>query len=54
LPGCYPSQLLHPCSLAELGRLEKVLDFIATIENISVISVLLILYPNHSTYMEEN
>jgi len=30
-----PSQLLHTCASAEHGRLEKVLDFIATTKNIS-------------------
>jgi len=38
LPDCAPSQLLHPCSLAEHGRLEKVLDFLATTKSISVLS----------------
>jgi len=54
LPGCAPSQLLHAYSLAEHGRLEKVLDFIATTESISVINVLLVLNPKHSNYWEEN
>jgi len=54
LPGCAPSQLLHTCSRAEYGKLGKVLDFIATPENISVINVLLILNPNHSSYWQEN
>jgi len=35
LPGCAPSQLLHTCSLAEHRKLKKVLDFLATTENIS-------------------
>jgi len=38
LPGCSPSQLLHTRSLAEYEKLEKVLDFIATTENFSVIN----------------
>ena len=46
LAGYVPSQHLHTCSLAEHGRLEKVLDFIATTETISVINILLIL--NHT------
>jgi len=54
LPGCAPSQLLHTCPLAEYGRLEKVLGLIATTENISVINILLVLNPNHSSYWEEN
>ena len=54
LPGCVPSQLLHTCSLAEHGRLQKVLDFLATTENISVINILLVLHPKHSSYWEEN
>jgi len=52
LPGYAPSQLLH--TLAEYGRLEKVLDFIATTENISVINILLALNPKHCSYWEEN
>jgi len=32
----------------------KVLDVIATTENISVINVLLVLNPKHSSYWEEN
>jgi len=30
LSGCAPSPLLHTCSLAEYGRPEKVLHFLAT------------------------
>jgi len=54
LPGCAPSQLLHTCSLAEYGRLEKALDFIATTENISVINILLVPNPKHSSYWQES
>jgi len=54
LPGCAPSQLLHTCSLAEHGRLEKVLDFPATTANISVINILPVLNAKHSCYCEEN
>jgi len=55
LAGCAPSQLLHTCSLAEYGRLEKkIIDFIATTKNISVINMLLVLNPKHSSYWEEN
>jgi len=54
LAVCAPSQLLHTCSLPEYGRLEKVLDFLATAENISVINILLVLNPEHSSYWEEN
>jgi len=54
LPGCAPSQLLHTGSLAEYGKLEKVLDFTATAENISVINILPVLNPKHSRYWEEN
>jgi len=54
LPGSAPSQLLHTCSIAEHGRLEKVLDFLATTENISVINTLLLLNPKHSSYWEED
>jgi len=53
LPGCAPSQLPHNCSLAEYGRLEKGLDFLATTRNISVINILLVLNPKHSRYGEE-
>jgi len=35
LSGYAPSQLLHTCLLAAYEKLEKVLDFIATAENIS-------------------
>jgi len=52
LSGCAPSQLLHICSLAEYEKLEKVLDFIATTENFSVINIL-VLNPKHSSYWEE-
>jgi len=38
LPGRAPSQLLHTCSLAEHGKLKKVLDFLATTENVRVLS----------------
>jgi len=54
LPGCGPSQLLHTCPLAECGRLEKVLHFIATTENVSVINILLVLNPKHNSYWEGN
>jgi len=50
LPGCAPSQLLHTCSLADYGRLEKVLDFTAPTKNISVINILLAPNPNHGSY----
>jgi len=54
LPGCAPSQLLHPCSSAEYEKLEKVLDFLATTKNISVIDSLLVLNPKHSSYWQKN
>ena len=54
LPGCAHSQLLHIWSLAEYGRLEKVLSFLTTPENISVINILLVLNPKHSNNREEN
>jgi len=50
LPTYASSQLLHTCSLAEYEKQEKVLDFIATTVNISVISILLILNAKHSSY----
>jgi len=37
LPGCAPSQLLHTCSSADHEKLERVLDFIATTEAVSVL-----------------
>jgi len=40
LPGCAASHLLHTHSLAEYEKLEKVLDFIATTINSSVITIL--------------
>jgi len=54
LPGHAPSQLLLTCSLAEHGMLQKVLDFLATTKTISVINILLVLNPKHSSYLEEN
>jgi len=54
LPGSAPSQPLHTCSSAEHGTLEKVLHFLATTENISVTTILLILNPKHGSYWEEN
>jgi len=55
LAVCYaPSQLLHICSSAEYEQLEKVLDFTATTENMSVINILLVLNLKHSSYWEEN
>jgi len=50
LSGCAPSQLLHTCSLAEQAKLEKVLDFVAITKNVSVINILLILNPKHSSH----
>jgi len=50
LSGRAPSQLPHTCSSADHGKLEKVLYFIATTKTISVINILLILNPNHSSY----
>jgi len=54
LSGYAPSQLLHTCCLAEYGKPEKALNFLATTENIGVINSLLILNPNHSSYWEED
>jgi len=54
ISGYAPSQLLHTCSLAEYGRLEKVFDFLAATKNISVINILLILNLKHSSYWEKN
>jgi len=48
------SQLLLTFSLAEYEKLEKVLDFVATTENISAINILLVLHPKCSSYCEEN
>jgi len=45
------SQLLHTCSLAECEKLERVLDFIATTGNNSI---LLLLNPEHSSHWDEN
>jgi len=44
-----PSQLLPTCSLAECEKPEKVLDFIGTTENISVINILLLPNPQLSS-----
>jgi len=40
------------CSSAEYEKLDEVLDFIATTENVSVINILLILNQKHSSYWE--
>jgi len=48
LSGNAPSQLLHPCSLAEYEKLEEVLDFIAEPENISLVNILLVLNLKHT------
>ena len=45
--------LLHTRSATKYEKLKKFLDFSATTENISVISILL-LNPKHSSYWEEN
>jgi len=50
LSGCASCQLLHACSLAEYGKLEKVLDFLATAENITITNILLLLNLKHSSY----
>jgi len=42
------------CSLAEYEKLKKVLDFLATTENICVINIHLVQNPNHISYWEEN
>jgi len=49
-----PPSSCTPCPSAEYEKLEKVLDFLATTKNISVINILLVLNPNHSSYGEEN
>jgi len=49
-----PSQLLHTCSLAEYGKLEKVLDFIATTKQTSVMNIILLLNLKHGSYWEGN
>ena len=53
LPGRAPSQPLHPCSSAERGGLETVLDCLGATEAISIVNIL-VLYPNHSSCWEEN
>jgi len=53
-PAWAPFQLLHSCSLAKHRKLERVLDFLPTTKNITVINILLILNPKHSSYWEEN
>jgi len=40
--------------LAEHEKLDEVLDFTATTENISVTNILLVLNSKHSSYWEEN
>jgi len=46
--------LLHSCSLAEYEKLEKVLDYIATTENINVMNILPVLNAKHGSCWEEN
>jgi len=53
LSGCAHSQLPHTGSPAEHGKRE-VLDFLATTTNISVINILLVFNPKHSSHWEEN
>jgi len=47
---CSLPELLNTCSLAEYGRLEKVLDFLATTKNISLVNIFLILNPKRNSY----
>jgi len=54
LSVCAPAQLPPTCSLAEHGRLENALDFLATAKTIGVINAALVLNPKHSSYREEN
>ena len=54
LSVCAPSQLLQTSSSDEYEKLEKVLDFIATTDNIGVINILLVLNPKHSSSWDEN
>jgi len=54
LSGHALSKLLHTCSLAEHEKLKKVFNFIAKTKKISVINILVILNPKHSSYWEEN
>jgi len=54
LSGYTPSQLLYAYSLAGHGSQEKLFEFSAKTDNISVINILLVLNPKHSTYWEEN
>jgi len=53
MSGCASSKLLHTCTLAECEKLGKLLDFL-TSKTISVINILLIPNPKHSSYWEEN
>jgi len=53
-PAAWLCSLLHTCLLAEQGRLEKVLDFLATAEYISVTNIFILLNPKHSSSWEEN
>jgi len=50
LPGCAPS--CTPARYLNIGDLEKVLHFLATTENISVINIFVLLKPQHSSYSE--
>jgi len=54
MSGYAPPQLLHTCSLAEYEKLDKVLDFTSTTENLSVMNILLLLNQKHNSYWEED
>jgi len=49
-----PPSSCTACASAEHGKLEKVLNFLAKVKNISVINMVLVLNPKHSSYREGN
>ena len=53
LSGCVPSHSCTPAHWLNMG-LEDILEIPATTKNISIINVLLVLNPKHSSYSEEN
>jgi len=50
----FPSSSCTPAHYMKMEDWKKVLDFLVTAKNISVINILLILNPNHNRYWKEN
>jgi len=50
----FPPSSCTPAHQLNMRNWAKVLDFLATIKNISVINIILVLNPKHSSYWEAN